>query len=81
MTINWEDTDESTVMHMLGYGESIWKFSIFREAVVEYECDIQTLLCLVNGYIMRWGLNSDIEGIREYLNFMLNQEKKKMGLD
>ena len=79
--MNWEDTDEDAVMHMMGYGQSIWKLSIFKEAVVEYELDIHTLLYLTNSYIMRWGLNSDIEAIRDYLEFMLNREKKKLGVD
>ena len=79
--MNWEDTDEDVVMHMMGYGQNIWKLSIFKEAVVEYKLDIHTLLYLTNSFIMRWGLNSDIEAIRDYLEFMLNREKKKLGVD
>lgn len=79
--MNWEDTDEDTIMHMMGYVQNIWTLPIFKEAVVEYEQDIHTLLYLANSYIMRWGLNSDIEAIRDYLEFMLNQEKKKLGVD
>ena len=54
--MNWEDTDERTVMHMLGYGESIWKLSIFREAVTHYNFHIPTLQYLVNYYIQWWGM-------------------------
>ena len=82
--MNWEDTDEDTVMHIMGYrlqNQSIWTLPIFREAVVEYELDIQTLLYLANSYIRRWRLTSEIEAISDYLEFMLNREKKKLGVD
>tara|TARA_Y100000114_G_C11683262_1_gene289680 strand:- start:624 stop:866 length:243 start_codon:yes stop_codon:yes gene_type:complete len=74
--MNWEDTDEHTVMHMLGYGENIWKQPIFRDAVVEHGLCIDTLLCLTNNYIRIWGLNPDVEMIREYLQFV-NTEMAK----
>ena len=77
--MNWEDTDERTVMHMMGYAENIWTLSIFREAVTHYNFDIPTLQYLVNYYIQWWGSNEDVEAIRDYLEFMLNREKKKIG--
>ncbi len=74
--MNWEDTDEHTVMHMLGYNENIWKQYIFKDAVEIHCLCIHTLLCLTNNYIRIWGLNSDVEMIREYLQFM-NKEMVK----
>jgi len=82
--MNWEDTDENTVMHMMGYGENIWQLPIFKEAVQEYRCDIYTLLCLVNNYIRLWGLNSDIESIRNYLESLVRIEQeidRSLGVD
>ena len=74
--MNWEDTDEHTVMHMLGYGENIWKQYIFRDAVVEHCLCIDTLLYLTDNYIRTWGSNFDVEIIREYLQHM-NKEMDK----
>ena len=79
--MNWQDTDENTVMHMMGYAHNIWTMPIFREAVVEYNLDIPTLQYLIDVYIQWWGSHEEVEAIREYLNFMLNQEKKKLGVD
>lgn len=79
--MNWEDTDENTVMHMMGYGQNIWTMPIFREAVVEYNLDIPTLQYLIDTYIQWWGSHEEVEAIREYLNFMLNQKKKNLGVD
>ena len=79
--MKWEETDERTVMHMLGYGKSIWTMPIFREAVVEYNLDIPTLQYLIDTHIQWWGSHEEIEAIKEYLNFMLNREKKKLGVD
>jgi|TARA_R100000479_G_C6361248_1_gene193107 hypothetical protein len=75
--MNWEDTDENTIMHMLGYGESIWKFSIFREAVTHYNFDIPTLQYLVNYHIQWWGSNEDIEAIASYLQFMYERDYER----
>ena len=82
--MNWQDTDENTVMHMMGYAQNIWELSIFKEAVQEYKCDIPTLLYLVNNYIRLWGLNSDIEPIRNYLLTLVRIEQeidKSLGVD
>jgi len=74
--MNWGDTDENTVMHMMGYSQNIWELSIFKEAVQEYRCDIYTLLYLANNYIRLWGLNSDIEPIRNYLQSLVRIEQE-----
>ena len=74
--MNWEDTDEDTVMHMMGYSQDIWKLSTFKYAFVTDNLDIHTLLYLANNYIRLWGLNSDIEAIRDYL-----EEMKRLGVD
>ena len=75
--MNWEDTDERTVMHMMGYAENIWNVSIFREAVVEYNLHIPTLQYLANTYIRLWGYNDDIEAIYNYLKFVEDKEVYK----
>ncbi|UVF62505.1 hypothetical protein QKV95_gp031 [Poseidoniales virus YSH_150918] len=75
--MNWKDTDERTVMHMMGYAENIWNISIFREAVVEYNLHIPTLQYLVDYYIRTWGSNNDLEEIAEYLKFVENKEVYK----
>ena len=75
--MNWEDTDERTVMHMLGYGENIWQLSIFREAITHYNFHIPTLQYLVNYYIQWWGSNEDVEAIANYLEVMLELKEGK----
>ena len=72
--MNWKDTDEHTVMHMMGYSANIWSLPIFREAVLEYSLDIPTLQYLVDYYIRTWGSNNDLEEIAEYLKFVENKE-------
>ena len=75
--MNWENTDERTVMHMLGYGENIWNLSIFREAVTHYKLDIPTLQYLLNYYIQSWGSNEDVEAIASYLQFMYERDYER----
>ena len=75
--MNWKETDEDTVMHMMGYAENIWTLSIFREAVTHYNFDIPTLQYLVNYYIQSWGSNEDVEEIAEYLKVMLELKEGK----
>lgn len=65
--MNWEDTDERTIMHMMGYAQNIWELSIFREAVIHYNLHIPTLQYLVDYHIQWWGSNEDVEAIVEYL--------------
>ena len=72
--MNWKDTDQRTVMHMMGYAENIWNVSIFREAVVEYNLHTPTLQYLVDYYIQQWGSNQDVEAIVEYLKFVEDKE-------
>tara|TARA_R100000734_G_C3242330_1_gene46573 strand:- start:102 stop:335 length:234 start_codon:yes stop_codon:yes gene_type:complete len=77
--MKWEETDERTVMHMMGYADNIWTMSKFREAVVEYNLDIPTLQYLIDIHIQWWGSHEEVEAIREYLSFM--QSKEELGVD
>ena len=65
--MRWVDTDEYTVMHMMGYGTNVFKLDMFREAFVNYNCDLPTLMYLANYYAETWGKNTDIKEVIAYL--------------
>jgi hypothetical protein len=66
--MEWRDLDEYTMMHMMGYGQSIWKVDMFRDVYEndEFIC-YETLVWLCEYYIKQWGSNDDVEEILQYL--------------
>lgn len=76
--MRWEDTDERTVMHMLGYGPTnVWDVSIFREAINHHDCEWPTLLFLADYYVRIWGRNDDINKVIEYLEGLRYDEVRQ----
>ena len=75
--MNWKETDERTVLHMMGYGGNIFTLEHFKDAVENYNCDRLTLLYLIDYYENQWGSNDDVMIIGNYLeNLHLTEQHK-----
>ena len=74
--MEWNELNEYTVMHMMGYGQSIWTVDIFREAYEndDYICPT-TLVWLCEYYVKQWGTNTQIEEVLAYLNGIDTKEE------
>jgi hypothetical protein len=66
--MEWRDLDEYTMMHMMGYGQSIWTVDMFRDTYKNDESICyRTLVWICEYYIKQWGSNDDVKEILQYL--------------
>ena len=74
--MEWNELDKFTVMHMMGYGQSIWAVDVFREAYEEYNFTcLATLVWICEYYVEQWGTNTQIEEVLAYLNGIDTKEE------